>query len=92
MEGLTLYAGYGFDQHDAFFSGALDLIAVLNTWVSYQSGKYTYTAEYNDYTQDRTGTAVHARHAMAGDGQLPMERKDVVNVSLQQRIRSVRRE
>lgn len=57
LEGLTVHAGYGFDQHDAFFSGALDHIAVLNGWVSYRRGKYTYALEYNDYTQERTGTA-----------------------------------
>jgi len=57
LEGLTLHLGYGFDKHDAFFSGALDHIALLNTWASYRSGKYTYAVEYNDYTLERTGAA-----------------------------------
>lgn len=57
LEGLTVHAGYGFDKHDAFFSGALDHIAVLNAWVSYERDKYTYAVEYNDYSLERTGTA-----------------------------------
>lgn len=57
LDGLTVRLGYGYDDHDPVFSGAFDYIAVINGWVSYQRGKFTYAVEYNDYTQERTGTA-----------------------------------